>query len=145
MDYKMEILELPTTTKTKKEFIKEFMDNEYCITKYGFKVEIPYSQCSEEQCKRCINNAINGIEFLPVSNKKDSIHNHKKLKELCTIMYDDCKGIVNDYKNGHISREFANGIIINSQIILDDIEEIWGISMKDLMVENFYIKEDNNK
>lgn len=54
-----------------------------------------------------------------------------KIFKLVEKLKNESLGIIRDYKNGHVEYEFAEGVVIGYNTVLDFIEKIYDININD--------------
>ncbi len=52
-----------------------------------------------------------------------------EILKLITKIKTESDKVIKDFYNGYIDLEFASGCVINSNTILDDIEELWDLDL----------------
>lgn len=60
-----------------------------------------------------------------------------KIYKLAEKIINDCRMVKRDYERDIVTKEFYNGIIISSQIILEDIEKLWDIDLSIYYVQEY--------
>jgi len=60
--------------------------------------------------------------------------------QLAEKIKQDMLDLYKDYKDNHITKEFISACIVNSQVILDNMVEIWEVNL-----DEYYNKIDSIK
>lgn len=69
--------------------------------------------------------------------------NFYKVLKLVQKIKETSEATIQDFYNGHIDLEFVKGCVINSDCILDDIEELWDLDLTEYRTNLNFTKNTN--
>lgn len=68
-------------------------------------------------------------------NTDNKIEELSKVEELAETIKNDCLNLLKDYKNGQIEKEKFLSNIIDSELILENLETIWKTDLKEKYIQ----------